>query len=534
MDLAPIPAADRDTLLAFLETHLLGGEPAGDPDEELAGVSDAGLAALNEQIAAFLGAETSETPASSRTGLLDRLAQLLDSVGLLNEHQTSRGEITIAPSRPDGSEPGDALRAASPRQMEMLAREKGAGRVTPATLRVMRRQAGWLSLKGFMEAHDYRNAPVVRDAAHLCRQRKLVGYESGGLSPDEAERRVQQEYMAVTHHHGKPKHKRDPYDDSPSMIHMDLSPEAAKDLEAELARHPSFQRQRRLQAGWETLHAASPRLGLSAAASRKNAAFALVCRLRKCQAYQAEGLSPAAADEQVQREYMAIHAVNGSGQARRTAIDLSPAAITDMADLTQELWLAPRKRPGWWSRQDAAHTLQYAVKTLAPLIEQLRQDKLREYEAAGATPGEADERVQAEYIAYRRSLAGRGQGATFTDLSPAAFCDLKAQTETRACWRSSTQLAQKLRAGNDTIRRYALQCRSGKIDEYVGQGLTPQEAEDRVQQQYVEVRPYGSTTAVYISPDARAAIEATLGQSPWRQRAVRHRDEKGIQRDAGR
>jgi hypothetical protein len=518
--------------MAFLEAHLLGGEPAGDLAEELADVSDAGLCALNQQIATFLGTDLPTLRASTRTQQLDHLAALLDRVALTDSDQSSRGQITVAPTRPDDSVANDALRAASSVQMDILAMPAGSGRVTNATLRQMRHQAGWIPLSQFMASH-YAHPRVCREIAQQCRLRKLAEYQSEGCSLEEAENRAQQEFIAVTYHHGKAKHKRDPYDDSPAQAHIDLSPEAVKEMAAELERHPSFQRRERKQAGWETLHAVTTRLGLPQGQHARSPAFALLCRMRKCQELQEEGLSLEDAEERVQRDYMAVQTQHGLGQQATRRIDLSPAATKDM-DALQTLMQESCRKPGWRSRAEAARALGHSKHIISPLVDRLREDKLKEYQSQGATPEEAEARVQEEYIAHRQDSRSGKPGYGFTDLSPAAFQDLSERVAARASWRSCRELAEELGSSDKTVHRYALQCRNRRIEQFVGQGRSREDAEDQVQQHYIAMKPASNGTMLHISPEACKDIASAIDQSPWAKRAKRPAGEQQRARDNGR
>jgi hypothetical protein len=541
VDFAPIPTADRPRLMAFLKAHLMGGEPTGNLAQELADISDQGLAALNEQIVAFLGADPAPQPDTSRSGQIVRLAELLDGVAMIDGHQSSRGQATIASSRRDAEGPNDGLRATSEREMDMLAWDKGDRRVTNATLRRMRRTAGWKSVTEFATT----NALTFRvdraaDVAHRCRERKIAQFERAGYPHEEAEQRVQKEYIAVTRHHGKALHKRDPYDDSRPRIETDLSPEAIKDVEAELACHPAVLRQQRQSSGWTALHS----LADETKNSHTRARVALLCRLQKCAELQADGLSPAEAEARVQDSYMALHRQEAP---RRTTVDLSPEAVQDVMATLDEFRLiaSERRKPAWSSLNDAANRVGHEhPERLITLVNQLREEEIQKYQSQGMTPDDAEQRVQEEYIAYRPVFKNGILVQRFVDLSPAAFQDFSARltagnhgvsgtgmTVASPVWMPVMQVAKELLSSPETVRRYARQCRETKIEELMAAGQTQEEAEQRVQKEYLAMAPYSNGITIHISPEAYQDIAAALQQS--RQRPGSGRRGEGAQTPTG-
>ena len=260
MKVAPIPPADRDILQAFLEEHLLGGHPVGSLAQELASVSAKGIAALNDRIATFLGSD-SPSPrrphaSTSRSGHLARLTELLDSVSLLDGHQSSRREATVAPSRPDDTVANDALRAASPRNH------------------------GWQPRSTAANALGKSKDTIARLVDELRRE-KIAQHQAQGIAADAAEKLVEQEYIAF---HERPMHRR------PRFGYTDLSPAAVHDLAARAAS----------QASWSGNRKLAGLLGTNPQTTRD---LALQCRARKIEETIGQGRTPEGAEQDVQKNY---------------------------------------------------------------------------------------------------------------------------------------------------------------------------------------------------------------------------------------
>jgi hypothetical protein len=280
VEVAPIPPADQDILQAFLEEYLLGGHPVGSLNEELASVSDDVIAAFIQQIGAFLGSGSLPATSTSRSELLARLAKLLDSVSLLDGHQSSRGEVTIARSRPDGSDSGDALRVASPRK------------------------PGWQPRSTVADALG-KSKDAIAHLVDELRREKIAELQAQGLAADVAEKLVQQEYIAF---HERPMHRR------PRFGYTDLSLAAVHDLAARVASQASWSGNRKLA-------------GLLRTNPQTTRDLAHQCRARKIAEAVAQGLSAAEAEHNVQKNYLAI-----STHRSQSKIQISPEACRDIAE----------------------------------------------------------------------------------------------------------------------------------------------------------------------------------------------------------
>ncbi len=490
---------------------MLGDAPRHNVAEELAGISDQGLAALNQHIACFLGSDASKEECGPRGALLARLTELLDEVALIDDHQASAGRVQLRNSQGDDDEPNDHLRVASPRQMDILAHEKGAGSVSKARVWAMRHAVGWIPLSEFGRSRCYNNSAVMREIAEKCLKRKVAEYEAAGHSPEEADKLAQQQYIAMSFGRGGPMHKRDPYDSEAHTrrVTIHLSPEACRDMDEELARQPSFQHHMRRASGWVSLSTIAREVDPG---HHSCTGVALLCRLYRCDALVATGLPPSEAEERVQHEYIAVDRL---GQKGKTMIQLSPEAVRDVESLLCQVVGGPhpRRKPGWWTLSAAANALGHNRDYLASHVRKLRQDKLQEYRSQGVTPEEAESRAQDEYIAYRPGRRN-GEGiCTYTDLSPTAFHDLSLKVHVSAQWQSCAKAASVLHVRQSTIMRIAHDCRARRSECYIAQGAKPEEAEQRVQKEYVSIHTCGPVSVIHLSPEAYQDIRNVLRQS---------------------
>jgi hypothetical protein len=217
--------------------------------------------------------------------------------------------------------------------------------------------------------------------------------------------------------------------------------------------------------------------------------------------------------------------VSGPGKKERTTLDVSPEAAADIEALMQErgLGLAARepRTPGWWPSGSAAGALGHDVKTIYSWAGQLRTEKIAHYQAQGAGPEEAEDRVQKEYIARRYIRYANGStGKHEIDLSPAAFRDLATRAVAHASWQSCEKLSRRLQRRPETILKHALQCRANKLEEYAAQGHTAKEAEEHVQHKYIAIKPSGTRSKIEISPQACDDIAASIDRPRGRKRAM--------------
>ena len=442
-DGAAHPASFQSQAAVF---HLMQGLLAGEGRTNVAAllepVPETDLLLLLNYLTDFLGKPLPPRPLRHDQAV-QRLFDLIEEVQALPPSTDDRA-VTVASAARTKDDAPDLLTATSEYRDRVMLGDSSS--VTPRTLRHWRQSAGWVTATGLarLAAEPSNDSPIppgyadmhIRKMAPQFRAEKVAQLVADGMKPDEADRRVQKEYIAVTAYPGKARHKRGPYEpENPARLEIDLSPQAQTDILERLQAEYRQSRTARQQQGWVSLNQfllsnADYWPGHSGMSLRGTACqLALSYRQEKLEQAKRDGMSDEAAEGWVQQEHIAVT------KGRVVAIDLSPAAQADLLPRLAEHYQQSRHShhaQGWvaWTTSARAILGHNNTSSIARLVKTLRTDAVRNRVQQGMSTKEAEREVQQTYIATypgrqhdqhsEQSHASLWQA----DLSPQAQLDL--------------------------------------------------------------------------------------------------------------
>jgi hypothetical protein len=188
-------------------------------------ISVPGLRRLTKLVATELGDPAKGLQALERPQLILRLRVLLEDTHEIESTRHHVDQLTVSSNKPWLEPDNSHVYTASPKDHSLRG---GSGCMSKARLRELRRREGWVAKTTLLQPLEV-TMRTLDALIEQVRQEKLAELTRNSMTADEAKRWIEREYIDREPFMG-PSHKRDPWDDTPKSVRVQLSPAAVDDL----------------------------------------------------------------------------------------------------------------------------------------------------------------------------------------------------------------------------------------------------------------------------------------------------------------